>query len=57
MNVLFVCNQGKHRSRTAAELFSKEHETRFFGIYTNLNKKDLEWVDVIVGRSSKKKNF
>ncbi len=48
MNILFVCNQGRHRSKTAAELLSKEHTTKYTGIYTTLSKNDLVWADVVI---------
>lgn len=48
MKILFICNQGENRSRTAAEFF-KEHETRYKGIYYNLvSESDLEWADLVV---------
>ncbi len=49
MKVLFVCNQGKHRSRTAAQLFQGEFETRFAGVYSEqpVSADDLAWADVI----------
>lgn len=48
MKLLFVCNLGQNRSRTAAEIFSDDHETRYRGIYSNLvTKDDLEWADVV----------
>ena len=43
MNKLFVCNQGKYRSKTAAKLFGG----RFAGVYVNLKKEDLKWADVV----------
>ncbi|MFH1650025.1 MAG: hypothetical protein ABIA93_05735 [Candidatus Woesearchaeota archaeon] len=49
MRVLFVCNQGKHRSRTAAEIFSNKFDTKYCGIYENLpSKEDVAWANVIV---------
>jgi len=49
MRLLFVCNQGRHRSRTAAELLMKEHETRYRGVYDNpLTADDLVWADVVL---------
>jgi predicted protein tyrosine phosphatase len=50
MKVLFVCNQGRHRSRTAAELFSGQFETKYAGLYseTPVSAKELAWADVIV---------
>ena len=49
MNILFVCNQGMHRSKTAAELV-KGHNTRYSGIYSEKGvvKSDLEWADLIL---------
>jgi len=43
MNKLFVCNQGKYRSRTAASLFGG----KYAGVFVNLKKEDLEWADVV----------
>lgn len=48
MKILFVCNQGKHRSKTAAELIKDDFETKYSGIYTNINKEDLNWADLIL---------
>ncbi|MDD9954491.1 MAG: phosphotyrosine protein phosphatase [Candidatus Woesearchaeota archaeon] len=45
MHILFVCNQGKHRSRTAAELFGGSYK----GIYENLvTKEDMQRADLVV---------
>ena len=57
MNILFVCNQGKHRSRTAAKFYSQDHTTRSAGIYTNLQKQDLEWADLIVVMEEHQRSF
>ncbi len=49
MKILFVCNQGVNRSRTAAELFKDKFETKYSGLFNNLiTQKDLEWADLIV---------
>ena len=49
MKVLFICNLGMNRSRTAAELFKDQFETKCAGLYSNLVKKEeLEWADLIV---------
>jgi len=50
MNVLFVCNQGKHRSKTAEELFKGKFETKSAGLYSEkpVSEKQIEWADVIV---------
>ncbi len=50
MRLLFVCNIGMNRSRTAAELFSRDYETRYAGAYDGRNKLTselLDWVDVV----------
>jgi predicted protein tyrosine phosphatase len=50
MRILFVCNQGKHRSKTAEEIFKNKYETRSAGLYNEdpLKKSDLEWADLII---------
>ena len=49
MNVLFVCNQGKHRSKTAAEIFSSLFDTRYAGLFSEqaVTSQDLEWAELI----------
>jgi predicted protein tyrosine phosphatase len=49
MKLLFICNQGKHRSKTAAEIFSKKYETKYAGLFseTPVAEKDLNWADII----------
>ena len=47
MNKLFVCNQGRHRSRTAAELFSG----RYAGIYSEespVTDELISWADMVL---------
>ena len=51
MKVLFICNQGRHRSRTAAELFAKEFATKYAGLFSEERPVTLElldWADFIV---------
>jgi len=49
MKILFVCNQGKNRSATAAEIFKDRYKTDFAGIYNKLlNEGVLEWADIII---------
>ena len=50
MNVLFICNQGKNRSRTAAALFSDRFNTRSAGLYSrnSVNADQLLWADVVI---------
>lgn len=50
MNVLFICNQNKHRSKTAEELFKQRWKTRSAGLYNEypVTKKEIEWADSII---------
>jgi len=51
MRVLFVCNLGRNRSRTAAELFKDRFETRYAGVYSEerpVTAALLSWADVVV---------
>lgn len=48
MNVLFVCNQGQHRSKTAEELFKDKFNTKSAGVFTNLTSDVLSWADLVV---------
>ncbi|HLC85677.1 MAG TPA: phosphotyrosine protein phosphatase [Candidatus Nanoarchaeia archaeon] len=50
MKVLFVCNQNKHRSKTAEELFRRRFETRSAGLYNKkpLSDSKLSWADTVV---------
>jgi len=48
MNILFVCNQGKHRSKTAELLFKDKFNTKSAGIFNNLTSTQLKWADKIL---------
>lgn len=50
MKVLFICNQNKHRSKTAEELFKNRFETKSAGLYSKIpvSEKQLKWADVIM---------
>ncbi len=50
MKVLFVCNQGMHRSRTAAEAFKGVFETRFAGLFSEnpVTGQQMMWADTVV---------
>jgi len=50
MKVLFICNQGMHRSRTAAEVFRNEFETKFAGLFSEnpVTEQQMQWADTIV---------
>jgi len=50
MKVLFICNQNKHRSKTAEELFKDKFETKSAGLYNKnpVTEKEILWADIIV---------
>ena len=50
MNIIFVCNQGLNRSKTAAEVFSGRFTTASAGLYgdTPVTETQLAEADVIV---------
>jgi predicted protein tyrosine phosphatase len=49
MKILFICNQNKHRSKTAEELFRGRFETKSAGLYNEkpVEEKQIKWADVI----------
>ncbi len=49
MKVLFICNQNKHRSRTAEEIFKDRFETKSAGLFNenHVTEKQIAWADVI----------
>lgn len=50
MNVLFVCNQGMHRSKTAEKLFRRSFETKSAGLFSEkpLAEAEMQWADTII---------
>lgn len=50
MNVLFVCNLGQNRSKTAEYIFKHRFKTKSAGLYNNksVTKQQLLWADTIV---------
>ena len=50
MKVLFICNQNKHRSKTAEELFRGKWETRSAGLYNEhpVSEQQVAWADIII---------
>lgn len=49
MNVLFICNQNLHRSKTAELLFKEQFHTKSAGLYNNpVTAKQLGWADVVM---------
>jgi predicted protein tyrosine phosphatase len=60
MKLLFICNIGQNRSKTAAEIFSKSYETKYFGIYIEYSKKAkelLDWADVVFVMEEHQRKF
>lgn len=51
MKILFVCNQGKHRSKTAAELWKSMHpevDVEYLGLFNSeFNLSILDWAEKI----------
>ena len=51
MNILFICNQGENRSKTAAEVWKKLyplHRVRYAGFYNNFDTGLIDWADKII---------
>ena len=50
VKLLFICNQNKHRSKTAEHLFKGAFETRSAGLYNEhpVTAQQLRWADVVV---------
>jgi len=50
MNILFICNQGRNRSRTAAQLFRGPFQTESAGLYCRqpVTARQLAWADLII---------
>ncbi len=50
MNILFVCNQGRNRSKTAAELFALRFQTESAGLYSDpsVTEMQLAEADMII---------
>ncbi len=49
MNVLFICNQNRNRSKTAEEMFRSSFNTKSAGLYNQkpVTQKQVAWADVI----------
>jgi|SRR3989338_58489 len=50
MKLLFICNQNKHRSKTAELLFKKDYETKSAGLYNEkpVTESQLKWADILL---------
>ena len=48
--VLFICNQNKHRSKTAEELFKDRFKTKSAGLYNKnpLTAQQFSWADLVI---------
>jgi predicted protein tyrosine phosphatase len=58
MKILFICNLGRNRSRTAAELFKNFFETKARGIYSNdVTENDIAWADTVVVMEPAQRKF
>jgi predicted protein tyrosine phosphatase len=56
MNKLFICNQGEHRSKTAAEMYNG----KYAGIYSEevpLTQELLEWADIVYVMEEHQRDF
>jgi predicted protein tyrosine phosphatase len=49
MNILFICNQNKNRSKTAAEIFKDKFNTKSAGLYADkpISEDELSWADLV----------
>ncbi|MBI2102698.1 phosphotyrosine protein phosphatase [Candidatus Woesearchaeota archaeon] len=50
MNVLFICNQNRNRSKLAEHIFQNKFNTQSAGLYNSkpLHEKQLRWADIVV---------
>lgn len=50
MKVLFICNQNRHRSKTAEELFKDKFDTKSAGLFNEypVTEEEIQWADAIV---------
>jgi len=50
MKVLFICNQNRHRSKTAENIFKDRFETKSAGLFNEspVTASELEWADIVV---------
>ena len=50
MNILFICNQNQHRSKTAEKLFKNSFHTKSACLYNEkpVTQKQIEWADKII---------
>lgn len=48
--VLFICNQNKHRSKTAEDIFKHKFDTKSAGLYNTkpVTTKEISWADAVI---------
>ncbi len=58
MKILFICNQNKHRSKTAEEYFRKQFQTHSAGLYNTqpLTEQQLQWADIVMVMEEHQRN-
>jgi len=58
MKILAICNFGENRSRHIAEILSKDHETKYFGVLSPPNNAQemIDWADIVICASEEIEN-
>lgn len=48
--ILFICNQNKHRSKTAEYIFKHKFNTKSAGLYNSkpVTAKEISWADTVI---------
>ena len=48
--ILFICNQNKHRSKTAEDIFKQKFNTKSAGLYNikPVTAKEMSWADEVI---------
>jgi predicted protein tyrosine phosphatase len=60
MKILFICNMGMHRSRTAEDLFKDKIQTKSAGIYSHKNpltEEKIDWADIVIVMEDHQRTF
>ncbi|MBI4738464.1 phosphotyrosine protein phosphatase [Candidatus Woesearchaeota archaeon] len=58
MNLLFICNQNKNRSKTAQEIFKDRFNTQSAGLYNSkpVTEEQIFWADSIIVMEESQRN-
>jgi predicted protein tyrosine phosphatase len=50
VNLLFICNQNRHRSKTAEDIFKTRFNTKSAGLYNDepVTEKQMAWADTVI---------